>query len=392
MALKDLISKLDLSEMRDSIYDSELTKFKGDKLIWLDLGCCKIGSLEIGTFRDFPDLEYLGLYANSIKYISSGVFSNLKKLEYLDLGENKLKDLNADIFTDMSSSLRYLWLYRNDIAESDLSFLKVVNLKELNLNSNSLSEFKFSKIKHMSNLTRFELIHNNLNNIPEYAEVDFPNLEEFIIYKGNGKFGNHIINASAKFVQIPPNNAKKNFFCLVTGSMGSGKSSIITQNHLKKTEFVEPASPKKLFFDHIFGYQYSQDAIVNFYELDGPTITYWKNFIKESDGIIVLFRKETDDEYYEKSKKLFIHIFNNLKPNTPIVICFNQTLEEEPKEHLVKLFPQLNLKSVCLLIVPPGTIKPGIYGGKKIVLNTDFTDKVFIKASELIVQNSNLSV
>ena len=391
LALINLIKKLGLESIKDSIYSSSLTKFIDNKLIWLDLGVADLVSLKGDTFDEFPDLEYLGLYANKFVTLPENLFNNLKKLKYLDLGENQLNQLPLNLFASQSYSLLYLWLYRNKLAGSNLDFLKHLDLKELDLNSNGLTEFDFSCLSTMNNLTRIGLVYNDFTSFPEYNKDKLPHLQELLINKLKAGGKNFVFNLLQS--ETPEIDDKvKNLFCLVTGSMGSGKSSVISQNKLVKTSFKEPESPKKLYFDHIFGYQYNQQAVINFYELDGPTITYWKNFVNTSDGVLVLIRDKMSEKYYLDTQKLLVHILNNLRPNAPLVICYNEILIEDPHLHLKQLLPNLELTDVPVYLVPPGEIVPSLGGITKVILDNHFTDKVFTNACKLIFQNSSLSV
>lgn len=132
----------------------------------------------------------------------------------------------------------------------------------------------------------------------------------------------------------------KHRYILITGLMGSGKSTILREYMLnfktmaQFTDFNRPPVEAKFqgqdfeFLDNIFGIRDRESKdIFNFYELDAPTIKRWTQFIKVADGIIIVSNLKQQKMYSDPVSLLEV-ILNNA-PETPILFVLGNYDEYE---------------------------------------------------------------
>lgn len=118
---------------------------------------------QINEFWLFPEsVEILLLNSNSIKFCNDHVL-NLKKLTTLDLSYNLFSDISllSDLIT-----LKYLFLKNNHIVSS-LPLQKLINLYELDLESNEISEF--SDLKNWERHNSISILNMKGNPIIKYV-------------------------------------------------------------------------------------------------------------------------------------------------------------------------------------------------------------------------------
>jgi insulin-like growth factor-binding protein complex acid labile subunit len=111
-------------------------------LVELRLDKNEIGSFEANTFIGLDSLINLDLSANKIKILKKGDFHSLKKVMLLDFHLNDIYQIESNAFIDLKS------------------------LKYLNLDSNQISTLK--NVQFSSNLEKFSLNFNFLNNLNEF--------------------------------------------------------------------------------------------------------------------------------------------------------------------------------------------------------------------------------
>uniref|UniRef100_A0A8D0FS54 Toll-like receptor 21 n=1 Tax=Strix occidentalis caurina TaxID=311401 RepID=A0A8D0FS54_STROC len=99
----------------------------------------KLGSLGDSTFSGLPNLLYLHLESNRIRWLSRGAFTGLAKLRFLDLSGNQQSSLrHPDIFGPLRS------------------------LHTLLLASNSLQQLMGGLFQHLPSLAKLSLSGNRL--------------------------------------------------------------------------------------------------------------------------------------------------------------------------------------------------------------------------------------
>ncbi|GAB1867817.1 Malignant fibrous histiocytoma-amplified sequence [Camponotus japonicus] len=152
----------------------------------------------VNFFNGLPELEYLDLSFNQLSTLPPKSLLYLQHLKILYINNNHLLDLNLQ---NLPSSLLELYAGNNFInhlllQKASIHILNIQNncisniyknltlleeLKNLNINGNSLSEFPDILLKDLDTL---DLSFNNLTIIPETISVkNFPNLR---ILKVNG--------------------------------------------------------------------------------------------------------------------------------------------------------------------------------------------------------------
>lgn len=375
-AFDTLISSLNLHEERDIILESTLTKFSDGELIWVDLGCKGIEELPEGLFDATPNLQYVGLYGNLLKSLRPNIFACLKHLKYLDLGENQLTEIPENIF-ESNTELEFLWLYGNQLGAITKNHLAPLrNLKELNLNDNRLTDFSVSWVSHMRNLTRLELA---LNNIASLDPDEFGNFERLktVVFNTTVNGNIKIVNLlSEEYKKLPERTDK---FVLVTGLMGSGKSSLMRANSLSKVDYAEPLPDDNIFYDNIFGYEYKDGAVVNFFEVDGPTVKTWVKFIKRSVTVIMVVRLKMLQTRTEELCDLYNHIYNELAPGSKLVIVIN-TYSGRPRELIRKYCDVAD--EVKVLSITFSKFRPRLGGIPTVEFDEDELNRIFLEAIE----------
>ena len=111
----------------------------------------------------FSSLQHLNLNCNRIKTIHPSSFIKLKELSTLYLRNNCLTQCFSKVFFSSNPKLFDLDLSENDVSCIEkYTFDDSLNLMFLNLKVNG--NFEISSIKHLTSLTKFELIYLNSKN------------------------------------------------------------------------------------------------------------------------------------------------------------------------------------------------------------------------------------
>ncbi|RMG33526.1 MAG: leucine-rich repeat domain-containing protein [Methanobacteriota archaeon] len=359
------------SDDKSKIISSPLTKFENDRLIWLDLGCINITRLPEGIFDGFSDLVYLGLYGNKISSIPERYFSCLKNLEYLDLGENNLTELPNELF-DSDNSLRYLWIYSNRFENLSASmFRNLSGLKELNLNSAIQGTIDWNLFSYLPNLERLEIALNQLENIP--MDKLPSSLKVLIIDKPLPSGGITIIDLLQEKKSKTIKKTSYDTFCLVTGLMGSGKSTIMKQLPYQKFDGYPPKTDTPLFFDNLFALERPDGYSTIFFELDGPTILSWHQFIGTSDVVVQVIRFDDIHNNIDEVVQLAEHILKHKSEKGKFFLAISYFPEDIYDDNdLSSSIPQeLTSQIDEIFKIPPGKILPDVGGNRKVILQKE---------------------
>lgn len=339
-------------------------KFIDNQLIWLDLGCLGIESLPPDIFEGLSHLEYLGLYGNDITTLDVSVFAPLQSLRFLDLGNNNLSELPAGIF-DSLQYLEKVWLYENLLSTVNHLFSHNSELNELNLNSNNLSELPV--ITYLPKLERLELALNpSLEVLPPEYYAELPNLRAVIfdeVVDGSQMIIN-VLNAPEIF---SISSVSENHYVLVTGLMGCGKSTLLKYFPLPKVAPVSPPIQEDIYFDHIVATTDSKGHVVNFFELDGPTILTWTKFIELAEVIIHIVNPDTSTTP-DRAMQLISHIETYLKPAHTQLLVINKYTHSLHIEKIIASI-QSEYPTMPIFKLSVGRKIPTLGGLKKTILN-----------------------
>ena len=105
----------------------------------MNLSGNKIISIELETFDQNRELQWLYLERNSISDISRSIFRNNSRLCHLDISRYEITLINPDTFIH-NKKLTFLYLRGNKITEiSNSSFRRLEQLEELDLSNNNIS-------------------------------------------------------------------------------------------------------------------------------------------------------------------------------------------------------------------------------------------------------------
>lgn len=132
---------------------------------------CLIGKSlqELYLSDNVIDLSNLGTGSNQVKTTCNT--SELSNLEILDLARNGITQINNQIFRRFPK-LKHVSLSNNQI--SDASFIKELNFIEvLDLGNNSISEITKNVFENLHSMRYLSLAYNNIVNFPKH----FPTLE-----------------------------------------------------------------------------------------------------------------------------------------------------------------------------------------------------------------------
>ncbi len=376
--LEKLIRNLALNDFREIILESSNTRLAGDMLIWLDLGCKDLVEIPPGTFDGFHNLEYLGLYGNQIKELPRDIFADLPKLRILDIGENRLRTLPEEIFKN-NTQLEYLWIYSNDIEELPPGiFERNVNLRELILNSNKLTGFNFEYVENLQRLEILEIALNRFNELDHRLLTGLPQLKKLVFNKiidGNL----HIINYIDHEKKEVPYENRIDEFVLVTGVMGSGKSTIMSQYTGVTVNPKIPPVGKNILYDNLFGIEICEGFVANFFEIDGPTVTSWTKFIEIARRVILVVNYEHRLKKLDKINHLINHVLKYLGKDARLVIILNNyTGSERPELALMEIVP-VSMDNIDLFTLEQGHILPDIGGLQKVIMDQDRIWQIFRK-------------
>lgn len=149
-----------------------------------------------------------------------------------------------------------------------------------------------------------------------------------------------------------------NYNVLVTGWMGSGKSTLMRQYNRPKIEFKAAPGLDTSSFDETFGLRVGSDEI-HFYELDSPTVLggAWVNYIEAAQGAIVVY-DILEGPRYGTLGELLDHLLKHLRPGSPLLFLANKadTVEAGVRGLVEAYNPQaIEYRPVTVLCVLKGT-------------------------------------
>ena len=146
------------------------------------------------AFQGMTELKVLKLQYNHIQMIEPGAFNGLIHLTYLNLWDNRLQVLpNTSILSGLSS-LKHLYMGRNNLKFIDTMQLKVLGkLREVNLNwfysvvftpfpgmpnlmfinfrGNGMATFSYEIIKNITGLRKIWFGYNKFRSLPELGGI-----------------------------------------------------------------------------------------------------------------------------------------------------------------------------------------------------------------------------
>ncbi len=394
--LRKIFTEIDLSDSIDQILNSKNTKFVNRKLIWLDLGCVLEDVQEEIRLGEFTELTYLGLYANNLKILPVNMFQGLHRLQYIDLGENNLDELPEEIFRGLEK-LDALWLYSNNLRALPVSLYNLHNLRELNVNLNKLN---FNSIRELRTLKKLERLEVALN--PEISPIELAKLKfgklKYLIVDDTLPDGNIIIKNLYEIQEEEDSHTRssKVIFGLITGFMGSGKSTLIKHIPNKIQTDITPDIQPRLFFDKHFMIKYSPDTNLVLFELDAPTISTWTQYISVSEFVFVLISEEDLSKRDDEFKEFLEHIIKNRSRESRVLLLVTKVSKGTKKKTI-----NSNLSSIVeriddcpidlshdLFLVSMGNPFPDLGGQQKVNLNEKEIQLIFNSIKPL---NKNLS-
>ncbi|MDH5646721.1 MAG: GTPase domain-containing protein, partial [Candidatus Heimdallarchaeota archaeon] len=140
-------------------------------------------------------------------------------------------------------------------------------------------------------------------------------------------------------------------YILVTGLMGSGKSTLINEFIIRFEiePFTKPPVEAKFrgmdfeFIDSVFALK-KNDIQYNFYELDEPTINKWVQFINVAD-VIILVHNKNPKQFYDNHQRLIDNILKHSSDNTPIIFVINNTDDLDDISEIEKYYSASNIKN-----------------------------------------------
>ena len=152
------------------------------KLKKLSLYGNKIADIYPLQYAKFPDLVELYLYQNKIRDIKCLNEFKFNKLITLSLMSNEINDISIFKYTPMNDRLETLALSKNKILDisvfSDYSTRTFLNLKELWLDYNEISNIDKLDRAKISKIVRIKLGHNIIQKINSIPRMSFFSLNE----------------------------------------------------------------------------------------------------------------------------------------------------------------------------------------------------------------------
>ncbi len=156
-------------------------------------------------------------------------------------------------------------------------------------------------------------------------------------------------------------------FCLVTGLMGSGKSTIMKQLPYPKLDGYPPETETKIFFDNLFALKKPDGSNTIFFELDGPTILSWHQFIQVSNVVVQVVRFEHTVENLDQVIQLAEHILVHKPPATKFFLAVTYS-PEDLDGRLLGIPTQLSSQIDAIFKIPPGEILPDVGGNRRVII------------------------
>lgn len=157
-----------------NLLSEEIQLINFNKLLKLDLANNLIKTINEQFFQDFAQLKELNLNGNQLRVISDTVFNDVtNSLEYLFMAKNDLRiipnvNLRKLIKLDLSDNLIN--------SPNSISFSNISQLKELNLNANQLHLSPANLWPQLSRLTKLHLSDNPINMLNNDSFMGLSNL------------------------------------------------------------------------------------------------------------------------------------------------------------------------------------------------------------------------
>ena len=117
------------------------------------------------TLEDLKTIYELKFEGVTLTHIESGDFLKLDNLKYLELSNNTLESISADAFKDLEK-LTHLVIFHNSIKQfSSGVFQMLKRLEHLNLSHNLLEDGSTEWLEGLVNLKHLDLSHNALTSL-----------------------------------------------------------------------------------------------------------------------------------------------------------------------------------------------------------------------------------
>lgn len=168
-AFKELNRLFSLKLQRNQLEAIKRHTFSGMNVLRvLNLNENKIRVIERGSFEDLSELQFLHLQQNQLERLYNGIFHGLTNLVDISLGENRISSINDSL--KCLINIKNINLNHNHISDLDLNeFAKFPSLVVLRLSNTT---FSFKKTKETQNdrttttskLQYLDLDDNNLSN------------------------------------------------------------------------------------------------------------------------------------------------------------------------------------------------------------------------------------
>lgn len=159
---------------------ANFTSYTLSDLTELDISFNQIKSINELAAVNFGELAILNASHNFISNLSENVFGNFVKLIELNLSFNPIKLLNKEIFATLSN-LQHLKLSNTHLTSIEHgTFFKPSHLQSIDLSANNFQKFDFNIfLPNLIELKELYLNGNQLTDVSGFRRALFPNLRTF---------------------------------------------------------------------------------------------------------------------------------------------------------------------------------------------------------------------
>ena len=145
-----------------------------------------------GLGENFPNVVFLYIIDQGIKFVERNNFIGLQKLENLFMRDNQIEFLPEDVFNDLSS-LKRLYLTNNFIMElPEKLFMNLINIEEIGFDGNHIKSLPTNLFLNNLNLKMLTLYCDELK-LNDFDLSAMPNVKLFnithCVYYFEGKLG-----------------------------------------------------------------------------------------------------------------------------------------------------------------------------------------------------------
>lgn len=207
------LSSIDMIDLSANLFTS-IPQELPPKLLTLNFYNNPISTLKTNSFVHATSIQYLNMLANQIDTVEEHAFDPLINVRVIDLSSNSLNDssLSPKAFSK-NVKLNELSLNYNQIqAIPDTSYLPS-SLQKLNIYGNKITTIPSYAFKSLSNLTNLAVAQGTINSIEDNAFVGLDNLRFLDLTQGHlsGKITNLTFNglASLQGLSLDINNVSK---------------------------------------------------------------------------------------------------------------------------------------------------------------------------------------